>query len=85
MNTAARFEQHVLHHVDRLKGRGYNPTLFVRMVAEHGGAVSATKRLLADPRHTSYGFERLWVMGELEGSVEFGVCLPWFRELFSEN
>jgi hypothetical protein len=24
-------------------------------------------------------------MGELEGSVEFGVCLPWFRELFSET
>jgi hypothetical protein len=40
------------------------------------GAVGATKQLLADPRHTSYGFEKLWEMGELETSVEFAVCLP---------
>ena len=33
--------------------------------------------------HTSYGFERLWELGELGASVEFAVCLPWFRELFT--
>ncbi|GAA2071716.1 hypothetical protein [Actinomadura alba] len=24
-------------------------------------------------------------MGELQSSVEFAVCLPWFRELFSDG
>lgn len=80
---AKRFEQYVLGDFDRLTSRGYNPTLFRRLVREHGGAVGATKRLLASGRHTSYGFERLWELGELQASVEFAVCLPWFRPLFT--
>lgn len=78
-----RFDQHVLAGVDRLKGRGYNPTLFLRLVQEHRSAVSATKQLLRGGRHTSYGFERLWELKELEVSVEFAVCLPWFQDLFT--
>jgi hypothetical protein len=52
---------------------------------ERHGAVGATKRLLADPRHTSYGFERLWELQALDASVEFAVCLPWFRDLFTPD
>lgn len=78
-----RFDQHVLNGVHRLKGRGYNPTLFLRLVEEHGSAVAATKQLLRGARHTSYGFERLWEMKELAASVEFAVCLPGFHELFT--
>lgn len=77
-----RFHEHVIREVNRLKSR-YDPRLFLQMVQAHG-AVGATKRLLADPRHTSYGFEKLWEMGELQSSVEFAVCLPWFAELFSD-
>jgi len=76
-----RFDRYVLSGVDRLKGGGYNPTLFVRLVQEHGGAVGATKHLLRGG-HTSYGFEKLWEMKELAASVEFAVCLPWFQDLF---
>lgn len=54
------------------------------MVYQYGG-VGASKRLLADPRHTSYGFEKLWEMGELERSVEFAVCLSWFSPLFTDG
>jgi len=52
------------------------------MVSEHG-AVGATNRLLADPHHTSYGFERLHELGALDASVEFAVCLSWFQPLFT--
>ena len=41
--------------------------------------------LLADPRHASYGFERLWELQALDASVEFAVCLPWFRDLFTPD
>ena|SRR5215212_8415329 len=76
-----RFSQHVMAEIKRLQDR-YNPTDFRAMVQRHG-AVGATKRLLADPRHTSYGFERLWELKALDASVEFAVCLPWFRKLFT--
>jgi Deoxyribonuclease NucA/NucB len=43
------------------------------MVSEHG-AVGASKRLLADPRHTSHGFERPYELGELHASIEFATA-----------
>ena len=80
---ARRFQQHVLADVDYLKSRGYNPAQFLGMTAQSGSAVA--KRLFSDPRHTSYGFERLREMGELGRSVEFVANLPWFRNLFTED
>jgi hypothetical protein len=80
---AQRFEEYLLGGLDRLKSRGYNPTRFHQLVREGGGAVHAIKTLLATPQHTSYGFQRLWELGELESSAEFAVCLPWFRPLFT--
>ena len=76
-----RFTAHLEADADALYPR-YKPNLYRQMIREHGG-VGAAKRLLADPRHTSYGFEKLWELGELERSMEFAVLLPWFRELFS--
>lgn len=80
---AQRFQDYVLSGVKRLKAGGYNPTLFRRLVAEHGSAVTTAKVLLNGRRHTSYGFQRLWELGELESSLEFAVCLPGFRSLFT--
>jgi hypothetical protein len=82
-SLADRFEAHLLADVALLSGR-YDPRLFRQMIGQHGG-VGTAQRLLADPRHTSYGFEKLWELGELERSVEFAVLLPWFRELFTEK
>lgn len=77
----AKFQQHVLADIERLKGR-YNPTIYRVMISEHG-AVETAKRLLADPASTSYGFEKLWKLGSLDASVEYAVCLPWFQPLFT--
>jgi hypothetical protein len=76
-----RFHQYVLSDIEHLKGRGYNPTGFLGIVQRRGGAVAAAKSLIADPRHTSYGFKRLWEMGELGRSIEFAMSLPWFVSL----
>src|ERR1035441_5264030 len=80
-----RFHQHVLADVDDLMSRGYNPTQFLRMIAQSGSAVTVAKKLFSDTRHTSYGFERLWEMGELGRSVEFVANLPWYSALFTDG
>jgi hypothetical protein len=75
----------VLDDVDYLKSRGYNPTRFLAMIAQDGSAVTVAKKLFLDSRHTSYGFQRLWEVGELGRTVEFVANLPWFRDLFTEG
>jgi hypothetical protein len=55
-----RFKQHVLGGIPQLRRHGYNPTQFLAMVELYSDVVGATKHLLADPRHTSYGFQRLY-------------------------
>ncbi len=82
-SLAGRFETYVLNDLHVLRSK-YDPKLFLGMVRQYG-AVNTAKRLLADPRHTSYGFEKLWEMKELERSVEFAVCLSWFRPLFTDD
>jgi hypothetical protein len=82
---ARRFHQYILADVDYLKSRGYNPTQFLSMVAQSGNALTVAKKLLSGTRHTSYGFERLWEMGELGRSVEFVANLPWFTALFTDD
>jgi hypothetical protein len=84
-HLAKRFDAHVLDGIPDLRKHGYNPSLFLQMVERHGGVYAATKALLADSRHTSYGFQRLYDMRRLDASVEYAVCLPWFRELFTNS
>lgn len=79
----AKFQQYVLADIERLKGR-YDPTAFQVMVRQYG-AVETAKRLLADPRSTSYGFGKLWELGALDSSIEYATCLPWFRPLFTDD
>ena len=84
-DLARRFHQHVLADAEYLKTRGYNPVRFTGLIAQKGSAVAAAKQLLAKPRHTFYGFERLWEMGELRRSVEFVANLPWFQPSFTDQ
>ncbi|MGW2398674.1 HNH endonuclease [Kitasatospora sp. NPDC001664] len=79
-----RFEAYLLSGVSAMQKAGYNPTDFQRMIRTQG-AVSTTKTLLASARDTSYGFAKLWEKDMLDASVEFAVCLPWFRELFTDE
>lgn len=78
-----RYNAYILEGIPRLRRLGYNPFQFLEMVQSAGDVVQATKRLLADPRHTSYGFQRLYELGRLVDSVEFAVLLPWFEPLFT--
>ncbi|MCU7729629.1 hypothetical protein ODJ79_38435 [Actinoplanes sp. KI2] len=78
-----RYNAYIHEGIPRLRRLGYNPTQFLEMVQASGDAVQATKRLLADPRHTSYGFQRLYTLGRLADSVEFAALLPWFEPLFT--
>jgi hypothetical protein len=82
IETRRQFNRYILDGIPQLRRLGYNPTQFLEMVERYNDVVGATKRLLADPRHTSYGFQRLYDMRRLQDSVEFAVCLPWFAELF---
>jgi hypothetical protein len=80
-----QFNSFVLAGIPRLQKEGYNPVRFLEMVRETGSAYAATIVLLNDPRHTHYGFERLWQMKRLDASVEYAAWLPWFQELFTED
>lgn len=62
---------------------GYNPTRFLEMVGELGGAEAA--RRLMRGRDASDGFTTLWERGRLEMSVEAFVLLPWYRGLFTDE
>lgn len=84
-DLARLFDQHVRADVSYLKTRGYNPSRFTALIAQSGGVLPAAKRLLADPRSTFYGFQKLWEMGELARSVEFAANLPWFQSLFTDQ
>jgi hypothetical protein len=79
----AHYTAFIHEGIPRLRKLGYNPTQFLEMVQSTGDAVQATKRLLASPRHTSYGFQRLYTLGRLVDSVEFAALLPWFEPLFT--
>jgi hypothetical protein len=63
--------------------QGYNATGYMQLVHAHGSHYAATRFLLDDPRHTTYGFERLYWMKRLDASAEYGASLPWFQELFT--
>jgi hypothetical protein len=63
------FHRHVLGDVEHVKRGGYNPTYFLGMVRDRGSAVAVAKLLLSSTRQTTYGFERLWEMGELARSI----------------
>jgi hypothetical protein len=78
----ARYNAYILDGIPRLRRLGYNPFQFLEMVERYTDPVGATKHLLAQPGHTSYGFRRLLELGRLEDSVEFATCLPWFADLF---
>ena len=63
------------------KGRGYIPTYFMQMLAEHGG-VETAKRLLAksDPQT---GLYELWRLDLLHESMEAAVLQEKFHSLFT--
>ncbi|MET8541137.1 HNH endonuclease signature motif containing protein [Kitasatospora sp. NPDC004799] len=80
---STRFQDYLLSGIPELRRIGYNPKQFDTMVRTD--PIGAARSLLASDRHTSSGFATLWEKGRLDASLEFAVCLPWFRELFTDE
>lgn len=79
---AQAFERRLRSDLDQILKTGYRPTVFQRMLAEHG-AVQTTRRLLAATQ-LSDGFRHLWEHRLLHLSVENAVLDPRFDSLFSD-
>ena len=62
---------------------GYNATLFLRMLSDHGGLETA-RRLITSSR-PSDGFTALWERGRLDLSVEAYALRPEFEPLFERS
>lgn len=71
-----------IHERTRLE-TGYNPTHFIRMVA-NVGALAAAKKLVTS-RTLSDGFSELWDRGRIDLTVEAQVVAPEFEALFTEE
>jgi hypothetical protein len=69
--------------IPKLVNQGYNATGYMQLVQAYGSHYAAAKFLLDDPRHTTYGFQRLYGMKRLDASAEYAASLPWFEELFT--
>lgn len=60
---------------------GYNATLFLRMLSEHGPIETARRLITAT--QPSDGFTRLWERKRLDLTVEAQVLRPEFETLFT--
>lgn len=68
--------------IEAARKRGYVPTYFLQMLAEHGG-VETAKRLLAKSEPQTGLFE-LWQLNLLHESMEAAVLQDKFHSLFTE-
>ena len=75
------FERAMLDIYEEAKSFGYKPTMFRRMIADHGG-VETARRLIRGS--ATSGFEKLWENKRLDLSVEALVLRPEWRTLFTD-
>lgn len=84
MSLEAEFTQALEGTIEAAKHRGYVPTYFMQMLAQHGG-VETAKRLLAKSE-TQEGLFELWRLDLLHESMEAVICdNPRFHELFTQK
>lgn len=84
MSLEAEFTQALEGTIEAAKQRGYVPTYFMQMLAQHGGRETA-KRLLAKSEPQEGLFE-LWRLNLLHESMEAVICdNPRFHELFTQK
>lgn len=83
MSLKFEFAQALEGTVDAAKKRGYVPTYFMQMLAEHGG-VGTAKRLLAKSEPQEGLFE-LWRLNLLNESMEAVVVQEKYQTLFTED
>ncbi len=78
-----RFEAELRETVRVAKTIGYSPTVFNRMLSDHGGVTTA-KRLIVSGDIQS-GFERLAKLGQPEISMEATMLKPEYQSLFTTD
>lgn len=61
---------------------GYNASVFIQLIHEHG-AVKVAKDFLVKNKATT-GFEKLWEKQRLDLTIEASVLLPQYKVLFSD-
>jgi recombinational DNA repair protein (RecF pathway) len=83
MNLEDEFTKALDGTVEAAKAKNYNPTFFIRMLAEHGG-VETARRLLAH-RDPQTGLFELYHRSLLHESMEAVVLQDKFRSLFTEK
>ena len=66
-----------------LREAGYNATVYLRMLTEHG-PLDTARRLLSSPT-ISAGFTALWEKGRLDLTVEAIVLRSEFRQFFTDE
>ncbi len=62
---------------------GYNASVFIQLINEHG-AVKVAKDFLSK-NHATTGFEKLWEKGRLDLTIEASVLLPQYKSIFSKE
>ena len=83
MSLDSEFTQALEGTIEAARKRGYVPTYFLQMLAEHGG-VETAKRLLAKSEPQTGLFE-LWQLNLLHESMEAAVLQDKFHSLFTET
>ncbi len=76
------FERAMLGIYEEAKSFGYRPTMFRKMVADHGG-VETARRLIRGS--STSGFEKLWENERLDLSVEALILRPEWGMLFTDD
>ncbi len=80
----AEFQRRMVGIYDRAKKEaGYNATLFLRMLGEHGGLETARRLVLSTA--PSQGFTQLWMRHRLDLTVEHLVLEERFQPLFDDE
>ena len=83
MSLDSEFTHALEGTIEAARKRGYVPTYFLQMLAEHGG-VETAKRLLAKSEPQTGLFE-LWQLNLLHESMEAAVLQDKFHSLFTET
>lgn len=84
MEPAEEFHNRTMEQIRECRKIGYDPIGFIRIIAEYGNAMQATKHVLNTDKPYA-GLATLYEKGRLDLSVEYLALQPEFRELFTPH
>src|SRR5260221_7668264 len=86
-SIALRFDNEMHELYGRIvRGSGYCPRIFFRMIQEHGGLETARILLKPNANYFAYGFQRLCEIGRRDLTMESTIlALDYKEQLFSAD